>query len=89
MKKQYHAPYLAIESYQLDAPIAASCSSQGLQPINYSGRNGNCGVIESGNGYWEYFGDMFTCVVDCVPDAGDEYVCYQAPFYYADYFTYS
>ena len=35
MKKIYTKPYIAVESFQLNAAIAASCSSQGLQAINY------------------------------------------------------
>ena len=33
MKKSYVKPYIAVESFQLDAAIAASCSSQGYVPL--------------------------------------------------------
>ena len=44
MKKNYVKPTLVIESFQLDAAIAASCSSQDFIPINY-GEN-SCGFDE-------------------------------------------
>ena len=34
MKKAYTKPYLAVESFQLDAAIANSCSSEGKLAIN-------------------------------------------------------
>ena len=35
MKREYRKPYLAMESFQLNAAIAASCSSDNKQPIHY------------------------------------------------------
>ena len=39
MKKKYEKPIFIIESFQLDASISASCSSQGYIPINYGENN--------------------------------------------------
>ena len=35
MKKKYTKPYIVLESFQLDAAIASSCSSSGKMPIHY------------------------------------------------------
>ena len=36
MKKTYTKPYIAVESFQLDAAIAAPCSSEGETALNYA-----------------------------------------------------
>ena len=36
MKKTYVKPELVVESFQLNAAVAASCSSEGGEAINYS-----------------------------------------------------
>ena len=74
MKREYQKPYLAMESFQLNAAIAASCSSEGKTPINY-------GVDSCGNGYFGvYFGS--SCEVDVTNPGGDENdeLCYQGLF---------
>lgn len=35
MKREYKKPYLLVEPYQLDAPVAATCSEQDFIPINH------------------------------------------------------
>lgn len=72
MKKKYIKPYLVVESFQLDAAIAASCSSQGFIPINY-GEN-TC-TFEG-----EFF-NVFNCQTDLTgPDGdGNDTLCYHGP----------
>ena len=76
MKKEYSKPFLALESFQLDAAIAASCSSQGYLPLNHF--IGSCSD-NTLNGY--AFDD--NCDVDLtVPGTGDnidDYACYHGP----------
>lgn len=36
MKKIYTKPFIAVESFQLNAAIAASCSSQGKQKVGFT-----------------------------------------------------
>lgn len=36
MKREYFKPYLAVDSFQLDAAIAGACMSGGKIPINQS-----------------------------------------------------
>lgn len=36
MKKQYKAPYLVVESFQLDAQVAASCSADGKLSLGFN-----------------------------------------------------
>lgn len=75
MKKTYTKPYIAAESFQLDAAIAASCSSEGKQEINY-GQN-NCTALEEYG--VAYFG------VGCDPQiveadgTGNDTLCYHGP----------
>ena len=33
MKREYKKPMIAVESFQLDAAIAASCSAEGKEPL--------------------------------------------------------
>ena len=35
MKKEYVKPYIAVESFQLNAAIASSCSSESKIPLNH------------------------------------------------------
>lgn len=73
MKKTYVKPELVVESFQLDAAIAASCSSQGYIPINY-GEN-SCSFD---NG--EFF-NHDNCQMDLTgPDGdGNDTLCYHGP----------
>ena len=72
MKKKYEKPIFIIESFQLDASISASCSSQGYIPINY-GEN-NC----------TFEGEFFSydnCQVDLTgpKEDGNDTLCYHGP----------
>ena len=73
MKKTYVKPYIAVESFQLDAAIAASCSNDGKEPV---GHTVNQCKHESG-----YFGDAcdpFDLTDFTGPDGNDQ-VCYHGP----------
>ena len=79
MKKTYTKPYVIVESFQLDAAIAASCSSENKFPLGY-GEN-SCTSFEEAPGLL-YFG--FLCanggydVVNTPMDGNDEF-CYHGP----------
>ena len=78
MKKTYSKPYIAVESFQLDAAIAASCSSSGLIPLGFYQET--C-ADEEGPGY---FGDACgrdpngTDVTAPGADSNDR-ICYHGP----------
>lgn len=77
LKKKYAKPMLELEAFQLNAAIAASCSSQGFQPISH-GEN-SCGY-EGAAGSWVYF-NLNNCQIDLTgpeTDGGDTY-CYHGP----------
>ena len=80
MKRKYQKPYLAMESFQLNAAIAASCSSEGKQPIHY-GEN-NCFMGDDpGEKSIEYLGNA--CEMDIVVEVGgdqNDTICYHGPF---------
>lgn len=75
MKKIYSKPYLAVESFQLDAAIATSCSSNKKLGLNYS--MDICTAEEESPGL-NYFGKA--CIHN-VEDVGDDndYICYHGP----------
>ena len=79
MKKKYDKPVLIIESFQLDATVAASCSSHNYIPINY-GEN-NCGFGEITKDYYQFFG-VDNCEFDLTGGRGDnnDTDCYHGPF---------
>ena len=86
MKKEYSKPYLLVESFQLDAAIAASCSSLGVTPLNYSLNTCTAAEEKPGLGY---FGAACATeggvnVETLGGDGNDEY-CYHGP--YADLAT--
>lgn len=71
MKKVYIKPYLAVESFQLNAAIAASCSEEGFETLN---RYKSGCTHESG---W-FAGDV--CDLDAVGEDGDfDEPCYHGP----------
>ena len=72
MKKKYEKPVLIIESFQLDASIAASCSSQGFIAINYG---------ENSCTYKGQFFNLDNCQVDLTGPEGDgnDTLCYHGP----------
>lgn len=76
MKRVYSKPVLAVESFQLDAAIAASCSSQGYQPLNHYDY-ATCKDHTDGG----YFFNADHCDVDLTPDDGDgsDTICYHGP----------
>lgn len=73
MKKTYQKPVLMVESFQLDAAIAATCSSQGYIPINYS--EDTC-TFDGGQ-----FFNGNNCQVDLTGPGGDgnDTTCYHGP----------
>jgi hypothetical protein len=73
MKKDYKKPYLLVESFQLDAAIAASCSSEKKMPLHYG--LDSCTLLEEMPGLG-YFGNL--CRHDVKVD-GDDYICYHGP----------
>ena len=78
MKKKYEKPVFIIESFQLDATIAASCSSQGFISINY-GQN-NCGRGAGIDKEFQYF-NQHNCEIDLAgpEEDGNDYLCYHGP----------
>lgn len=75
MKKSYVKPYIAVETFQLDAAIASSCTSQGKQPLNYS--MDVCTLEEEMPGLG-YFGNECTHDVQVEGD-GNDLICYHGP----------
>lgn len=74
MKREYQKPYLAVESFQLNAAIAASCTSEKKSAIHYGLDDCWLGDQE-GEPDDVYFGNA--CVVDL--NNNDEGLCYQGP----------
>ena len=83
MKKTYSKPYLAVESFQLDAAIASSCSANGKAPLGYSmdtcTLDDNRGVYQPEMGY---FGNACRHDVNVEGD-GNDTICYHGPIYSA------
>lgn len=80
MKKEYVKPYIAVESFQLNAAIASSCSSENKLPLNFT--DDTC-VDSTGSGY---FGDACGSAggIDMTPPydhGGDDNdgLCYHGP----------
>ena len=70
MRKSYQKPILAVESFQLDAAIAGSCSGQGYVPLNHYEKN--C----------QFDGRFFSsqCYEDVVtPSNPNDEICYHGP----------
>jgi hypothetical protein len=75
MKKDYKKPYLLVESFQLDAAIAASCSSETKNPLHYG--LDSCTLEEELPGFG-YFGNL--CIHDVkVEGDGNDLICYHGP----------
>lgn len=73
MKKVYIKPYLAVESFQLNAAIAASCSEEGYITL---GRYLNSCDDNEGSGW---FAEPL-CDLDAVGEDGDyDTPCYHGP----------
>ena len=82
MKKKYSKPYIFWESFQLDASVATSCSSQNKAPLNFGISNCKSGDDE-GEQYVDYLGnacdnDIFVGENGMIGDDNDTY-CYQGP----------
>ena len=82
MKKLYTKPYLAVESFQLDAAIANSCSKNDKIPLNYG--MDTCTSFEE-EPTLKYFG--FACadggynVVSGDKDDANGNFCYHGPMF--------
>jgi hypothetical protein len=81
MKKTYVKPYVAMETFQLDAAIATSCSGDGLIALGYA--QDTCAKYDLFETL-TYFGDACgrrengTDVTDPGADANDK-LCYHGP----------
>lgn len=75
MKKNYTKPYIVVETFQLDAAIAASCSSEGKQPLNF-GQNSCTALEEIGVAY---FGTGCDPQVVKADGTGNDTLCYHGP----------
>lgn len=80
MKKTYVKPYVAVESFQLDAAIATSCSSNGLYTLGYS--IDTC-TLEDNKGSTEFIGLNYfgaACVHNVMLEGdGNDLICYHGP----------
>ena len=70
MKKKYSKPYMVVESFQLNAAIAASCSSEGKFALNFY--LSNCDLEDEIPGAG-YFGAV------CGFDVTNPDFCYHGP----------
>ena len=79
MKKTYTKPYVIVESFQLDAAIASSCTSEGKTPLHFSEHT--CTSFEEAPNLL-YFGaacaDGGYNVFD-IPAEGNNGFCYHGP----------
>ncbi|MBE6984460.1 MAG: hypothetical protein E7434_02380 [Ruminococcaceae bacterium] len=73
MKRPYQKPYLGLESFQLNAAVAAACSTDGYTPIRH--REDDC-TFDNGQFY-----NLFNCQVDLTGPAndGNDTICYHGP----------
>lgn len=80
MKKEYAKPFLALETFQLDAALAGSCGGANMVQLNHSpGR-------DCEDEFWQVFGAGW-CTFDVVADDGSKspyeesgaYGCYHGP----------
>ena len=78
MKKVYKKPVAVIESFQLDAAIAASCSSQNFIPIGFG--EDICGFDEGSDREFQFF-NYHNCDFDLTGPEGDDNdtICYHGP----------
>lgn len=77
MKREYKKPYLLVETFQLNAAIAAACSSDGGIAINY-GEN-SCGFDRGTTKQFQFF-NYINCEVDLTgPADGNDTICYHGP----------
>ena len=78
MKKKYEKPLFIVESFQLDASIAASCSSQEFTALGYN--ENTCGYDKGIDHEWAFF-NVVNCDFDLVGSGGDnnDTPCYHGP----------
>lgn len=78
MKKKYEKPILAVESFQLDAAIAASCTGTGPEGSKYATLGYTEDTCTYNNG--QYF-NLDNCQVDLTGPAndGNDTTCYHGP----------
>ncbi len=72
MKKKYERPFIAMESFQLDAAIAGACKGDNLNPLGYS-----VYTCTFDNGGDLLFAEGSRCTHDIFDENSTE--CYQAP----------
>ena len=75
MKKIYKKPYLGVESFQLNAAVAAACSSDGRRPINH--RSTTCSFPEKSGQFFS----LVNCQIDVSDGSvdGNDTICYHGP----------
>lgn len=79
MKKAYAAPCLAVESFQLDAAVAGSCSEKDLAILNYAAET--CKLYTDSSKTTEDYIFGSSCAENLVKyNAGDpnDTLCYHA-----------
>jgi|GEM_PF-1965432 len=78
MKRKYQKPYLGLESFQLNASLAVSCSAQNKIPINHG--EDDCSFGGPGGGGGQFF-NLFNCQIDLTGPAndGNDTICYHGP----------
>lgn len=76
MKKAYNKPFIMVELFQLNAALAASCSSEGKEPIHYSINSCTAEEETPGAGYIGA-----SCEIDSTLEGGDgnDGPCYHGP----------
>ena len=76
MKKNYTKPYIVVETFQLDAAIADSCSSEGKQALNFDGYKTCTALEEVGVKYFSTACDPQVVLPD---GTGNDTLCYHGP----------
>lgn len=76
MKKPYRKPYLGVESFQLNAAVAAACSTDQRIPINHG--PSSCAFPSKDNAQ---FFSLSNCKIDVTDGSqdGNNTVCYHGP----------
>lgn len=78
MKKEYIKPYLAVESFQLDAAIAGACGGENMMALNH--QVNTCTLADETNDYGLiYFGAACGTAggMDIVTPDNSDGACYQ------------
>lgn len=80
MKKEYKKPVIIVESFQLNAAIAGSCSDE-TGEIAIGHYETTCGSGQGEEFQWQYFSE-YTCDVDLTIGGGgddNDENCYHGP----------